>query len=575
MQSTVLRLRRRLPKLPRRLKSPLLLLLLGLLLLGWWGWGGHSPRRGDRHSHSLKDWHDYAAIEADSRRSGLGEGGRPASLPASASARQKADLFQANGFNALLSDSIALDRSIPDLRYPECRSQLHYRRLPTAALVIPFHEEHLSTLLRTAVSCRARAPPQLLTEIILVDDASQKPALGGPLEAALAKHFPQSGFARVLRAPKREGLIRARMRGIAAVTADVVIVMDSHCECGVNWLPPLLHPIAEDYRTVVCPFIDVIDQETFEIRSQDTGARGSWSWNSFHYKRLPLLSESLRHRAEPFASPVMAGGLFAMTRRWFNELGGYDSGLDIWGGEQYELSFKIWQCGGRMLDAPCSRVAHIYRNFMPYKNPSNLGDFITRNFKRVAEVWMDEYKEQLYSTNNEEQYRLVDAGDLTKQRAIRERLKCHNFEWYMKNVAFDQPKFYPYRKPAKSLTGFLKAESANRCVAVATGNSKPSMTTCGDGGGATLLHLSERDEIRVHASPPERCFDVPDGRAVQLFACHGMRGNQYFKYFPDIGRLRHVPSSRCVALDSRLEQLALVPCSKADSAQRWAWVSAA
>lgn len=51
---------------------------------------------------------------------------------------------------------------------------MYWNKLPNVSVIVPFHNEHWTTLLRTVWSVLNRAPSELIKEVILVDDFSDK-----------------------------------------------------------------------------------------------------------------------------------------------------------------------------------------------------------------------------------------------------------------------------------------------------------------------------------------------------------------------------------------------------------------
>uniref|UniRef100_H0YY39 Polypeptide N-acetylgalactosaminyltransferase n=3 Tax=Taeniopygia guttata TaxID=59729 RepID=H0YY39_TAEGU len=522
-----------------------------------------SPTGKRNHSKARKG---YRVVKQQSRRpEGKAEGGpesRPLPLPLqdgqAAAAGERPLGLEAHGFNALLSERIALRRDLPEVRHPLCLQQKYDSSLPTASVIICFHDEAWSTLLRTVHSIMDTAPKAFLKDIILVDDLSQQ----GSLKSALSEYISKLDGVKLIRSNKRLGVIRGRMLGAARATGDVLIFMDSHCECQKGWLEPLLARLSSSRNSVVSPVIDVIDWKTFQYYHSVGLHRGVFDWKlDFHWEPVPEHEEKVRQSPiSPIRSPAVAGAVVAMDRHYFQNNGAYDSDMTMWGAENLELSIRTWLCGGFVEIIPCSRVGHVYRSHFPHA--FSYEEAIVRNKIRIAETWLGSFKENFYKHDTVAfLISKAEKPDCSERLQLQKRLGCRNFQWFLSNVypELSQPGDTPRLsgKLHNTGTGFCADYRPGR----ATAEGSIELSPCSD---SVTQHFEYNMKEILLGSAPLLCFDVRHGKVVpQNCTKETDNSNQHWD-IQENGMIVHVLSGKCIeaAKSEDEKDLFLYACNK-------------
>ena len=262
----------------------------------------------------------------------------------------------------------------------------------------------------------------------------------------------------------------------------MLLFLDSHCEATELWLEPLVQRIKENSKVFICPVIDIINDKTLEYNAVDPYyfQLGGFDWTGHFTWINRRETDAQREPTRATKSPTMAGGLFAVDRSYFFEVGSYDENMQIWGGENLELSFRVWQCGGRVEIHPCSHVGHIFRDFHPYS--FNGVDSHGFNTLRTVLVWMDNFSRYFFMSRPD--LLKMSAGDMSKRLELRKELKCKSFEWYLDNV-YDQRKFI-YDRNVQAY-GYVRNQQSDLCIDVLN-KHETSDETAGLYSCAEMIH---------------------------------------------------------------------------------------
>ncbi len=229
-----------------------------------------------------------------------------------------------------------------------------------ASIIIASRNE--GPMLKQTIDFIRRAPTHMPYEIIAVDDASTDDSFAWIRTA----DAPQLRSAQTA----SRGIVAARNLGASLATGDMLVFCDAHIDVEPYWLDELARVMDVCSAAAVTPAFKNLDHDNpihqrMLLYAAARSANIQYRMCGRTFDKLSTLAWMPRNDA-PFETPVVAGGCWAVRAEVFRAVGGYEAAFRGYGGEEEEISLKLWLRGYTLYATPLTCVAHQFRFSAPY-----------------------------------------------------------------------------------------------------------------------------------------------------------------------------------------------------------------
>ncbi|PFG06626.1 glycosyltransferase [Bacillus sp. es.034] len=237
-------------------------------------------------------------------------------------------------------------------------------KTPKVSIIFPVRNEGKNV--RMTLDSLFSVKSNIEIEAIIVDDASTDQCC-----SFLTNYQYQNKVTYV----RTDGIGPANARNLGAEKAQYqyLAFCDAHMTFENFWIDRLVNHIIMGKSDAVCPAIGSIADPTIKGYGQSLTPSLKIKW---HQKRRFF-----------FETPVLPGACIIISRRVFNEIGGFETGFSTWGHEDVEISLKLWLFGYKCHCDPQISVLHLFRTSHPY----NVNfDGVYYNLLRMAYLHFDD-----------------------------------------------------------------------------------------------------------------------------------------------------------------------------------------